>query len=417
MSISHPAVSAGHGDIDTAPAVRSVAAAAAAEARAPATPRVTIDLSAIAHNVRLLCRYAGDTPVMAVVKADAYNHGAVPVARTALAAGARELGVTTIDEALELRSAGIDAPILAWLHAPGADFAAAIAADVEIAISAPEQLAAVVSAAAGLGRTATVGVKVDSGLSRNGVPGDQWAAVAKDMAAAVDAGTVVFRTMFTHLAHADDPHHPVIDRQRERFDDAIAVFTAGGVAPQVRHISNTAATMTRPDLRYDLVRPGIAIYGLSPLPAGIPTSPIDGPTDLRPAMTLTAPVSLVKEIAAGEGVSYGHMWTAPTRTRVALIPLGYADGVVRALGGRLEVEINGCRYPGVGRVCMDQFVVHLGPTETGVRVGDTAVLFGSGTDGGPTAGEWADLLDTIHYEVITGIRGRVERRYREDAAL
>ena len=414
MSISHPAVSAGPGGVDDA---ADRASAPVGETTTPAAPLATIDLSAIAHNVRLLRRYAGDTPLMAVVKADAYNHGAVPVARTALTAGARELGVTTIDEALELRAAGIDAPILTWLHAPGTDFAAAIAADIEIAVSSREQLAAVVAAAGALGRTATVAVKIDSGLSRNGVPVDEWAPVADALAAAVGAAAVTFRSIFTHLAHADDPHHPVIDSQRQRFDDAIAVFTARGVAPAVRHISNTAATMTRPDLRYDLVRPGIAIYGLSPLPPGIPASPIEGPTDLRPAMTLSAPVSLVKEIAAGEGVSYGHMWTAPTRTRVALIPLGYADGVVRALGGRLEVAINGRRYPGIGRICMDQFVVHLGPTETGVRAGDTAVLFGAGIDGGPTAAEWADLLDTIHYEVITGVRGRVERRYREDAGL
>lgn len=382
------------------------------EHRTPsAGPRVTIDLPAIEHNVRLLRRYAGDTPLMAVVKADGYNHGAVAVARAAVAAGAAELGVTTIEEALQLRLAGISAPILAWLHPGNADFAAAIEADVEVAVSSSAQLRDVVAAAERVEKTATIGVKIDSGLSRNGVPPELWDAMATEVAAAVTRGTVRFRTIFTHLAHADDPHHPVIDRQRDRFDRAIAVFTEHGVPPEMRHISNTAATMTRPDLRYDMVRPGIAIYGLSPLPDDVPPAAIDEPAEFVPAMTLTAPVALIKDIDAGEGVSYGHRWTAPERTRVALIPLGYADGIVRALGGRLEVSINGRRYPGIGRICMDQFVVHLGPDATEVQVGDQAVLFGAGRDGEPTAAEWAELLDTIHYEIVTGIRGRVERRY------
>jgi alanine racemase len=208
------------------------------------------------------------------------------------------------------------------------------------------------------------------------------------------------------MVYADDPEHPTNDLQAQRFSDMLGQARDSGVRYEVAHLSNSPAAMTRPDLCYDLIRPGIAVYGLSPIPER-------GQMGLIPAMTLKCTVALVKSVRAGEGVSYGHTWVAPRDTTLALMPVGYADGVFRALSGRIHVLINGKLRRSVGRICMDQFVVDLGPAEAGVHEGDDAILFGPGTDGEPTAQDWADLLDTIHYEVVTSPRGRVRRVYRE----
>lgn len=363
-----------------------------------------IDLDAIAHNVGVLCAHAGDAAVMAVVKADAYNHGAVPVARAALAAGAAELGVTTVEEALALRAAGITAPVLSWLHTADTDFRAAIAADVELSVSSPRHLDAVVAAARAAGRTAVVTMKVDTGLNRNGVSATELDDLLAGLARAQAEGTVRMRGVFSHLAHADQPHHPVIDAQAAVLRDVVARAAGRGLRADRVHLSNSAATLTRPDLRFDMVRPGIALYGLSPVPEL-------GGFGLRPAMTLRARVALVKRVRAGGGVSYGHTWTAQRETTVALLPVGYADGVPRSLSGRFDVQIGERRYPQIGRVCMDQVVVDLGADPGPVAEGDAAILFGEGAGGGPVAQDWADALDTIHYEVVTGVRGRVVRTY------
>jgi len=362
---------------------------------------VVIDVAAIAHNVGVLRAHAPDAAVMAVVKANGYGHGAVVTARAALAAGSRELGVCTVAEALGLRAAGLAAPILSWLNTPGTDFGPALAAGVEIGVPSVAHLRSVAAAAAALGTRATVSVKVDTGLNRNGASSQEYPLLLAELREQVAAGTVRFRGLFSHLAHADDPRHRMIDIQRDRFLDAIALAKAQGLEPELAHLANSAATLTRPDLAFDMVRPGIAVYGLTPTPG------VDD-FGLRPAMTLRAPVALVKRVQAGEGVSYGHEWVAPRDTMAALIPLGYSDGVWRALGGRFDVALDGVRYRQVGRVCMDQFVVDLGP-ETSVREGDWAVLFGPGDRGEPTAQDWADLLGTIHYEVVTAPRGRVLR--------
>ncbi|WP_375154474.1 alanine racemase [Nocardia cyriacigeorgica] len=364
-----------------------------------------VDLDAIAHNVRILREHAGDAAVMTVVKADGYNHGAVEVGRAALAAGAAELGVTTISEAVHLREAGITAPILCWLNNSGADYGAGIAADIEIGISSMSQLRAVEAAARRLGRTATLTLKVDTGLNRNGVSVTEYRDVLTALRPLVDEQVLRFRAIFSHLAHADQPHHPTIDVQRDRFVDAIATAKEYGLVPEVTHLANSAAALTRPDLAFDMVRPGIAMYGLSPVPEL-------GDFGLRPAMTFQAEISLIKHVAAGEGVSYGHEWIAPHDTTVALIPAGYADGVSRRLGGRCEVWVRGARRPSIGRVCMDQMVIDLGDNLDGVAEGDTAILFGTGESGEPHAQDWADLLDTIHYEVVCSPRGRVVRRFR-----
>ncbi|MGX6508225.1 alanine racemase [Rhodococcus sp. SJ-2] len=378
--------------------------------RTPSTGRslpqaeAIIDLDAVAHNVRRLRDYVGDTAIMAVVKADAYNHGAVPVARAALAAGARELGVTTLAEGLELRAAGIDAPILSWLHTVDADYAPAIAAGIELGVSSPRHLAAIVAAAGSIGETAVITAKVDTGLNRNGVARNEWPEFVRDVARAQASGAVRLRGLFSHLAHGDELGHPEIDVQRDRLHQAADDLRRAALTPEVVHLANSAATVTRPDLRFDMVRPGIAIYGLTPIPE-------QGDFGLRPVMTLRTRVALVKKVSAGSGVSYGHRWVAPADTTVALLPMGYADGIRRNLSGRIDVLLGGRRRPQVGRVCMDQVVVDLGPDGGGVQEGDEALFFGDGRLGEPGAQDWAELLDTINYEIVTGIGGRTVRTY------
>ncbi len=363
----------------------------------------TVDLAAIAHNLRVVGSVAG-ADVLAVVKADGYAHGALPVARAAVDAGAIGLGVAHLGEALALRAGGITAPITAWLHVPDSDFSAAIAADVDIAVSSARQLDAVTAAAGLRGETATVTVKVDTGMNRSGVAPDEWDGFVDALGRAHAAGAVRLRGVMSHLARGDEPEHPANDEQGARLRAAVADLRAAGARPELVHLANSPASLTRPDLAFDAVRPGIALYGLNPVPE-------HSDADLIPAMTLRTRVSLVKRVAAGRGVSYGHAYVTPADTTVGVIPIGYADGVPRALSGRLRVRINGRDFPGIGRVCMDQFVVDLGPDGGGVAEGDEVEVFGSGADGGPTAHEWAQRTDTIDYEIVTGVGPRIARRY------
>lgn len=371
-----------------------------------AAAQAVVDLDAIAHNVRLIRERAGSAQVMAVVKADGYGHGAAQVGRAALAAGAAELGVATLDEALALRRDGVTAPVLAWLHAPGTDFAPALTADVQLGVSSVRQLNAVLDAANRTGRSAVVTLKVDTGLNRNGVSPAEFPALVDELRRAVADEAVRARGIMSHLACGDDPASPVNDLQAQRFSEFRTAARDAGVEFEIAHLCNSPAALTRPDLAYDMVRPGIAVYGQTPIPAS-------GDMGLRPAMTLKCTVALVRSISAGDGVSYGHTWIAERDTTVALLPIGYADGLFRGLSGRFEVLINGRRRPAIGRVCMDQFVVDLGPGPVDVAEGDEAILFGSGERGEQTAQDWAELLGTINYEIVTSPRGRVRRYYPE----
>lgn len=363
----------------------------------------TIDLAAISHNVGVLRERSG-TDVLAVVKADAYGHGAVPVARTVIAAGAVGLGVARLSEALALRAAGIDVPITAWLHAPSSDFAPAIGAGIDVAVSSARQLDAVVDAARAAGSTASVTIKVDTGLRRSGVAVEEWADFVDLTAKAVADNAIHLRSVMSHLACADEPDNPVNSMQSAVLDDAVADLARTGVRPEFVHLANSPAALTRRDLARDAVRPGIALYGRTPFPNSADFG-------LIPAMTLAAEVALVKRVRAGEGVSYGHTWVAERDSMIAVIPAGYADGVPRSMSGRIRVAINGEPFNGVGRVCMDQFVVDLGPQGGGVAEGDRAVLFGTGAHGEQTAHDWADATGTIDYEIVSGIGNRVVRRY------
>ncbi len=349
---------------------------------------------------------------MAVVKADAYGHGAIPVARAALSAGASWLGVAHISEALALRAAGIDAPLLAWLHTPDSNFAAAVAAGIDIGCSGWE-LGRIVAAAREQERPARVHLKVDTGLGRNGVTLAAWDSLLGEALEYQDQGLLRVVGIFSHLAVADEPERPETDAQLAVFRDILAMAQDAGVDPEVRHLANTPATLSRPDTHFDLVRVGLGIYGLSPFED-------QGAEDvgLRPAMTLRTVVAHCKDVPAGQGVSYGLNYRTAGPSTLGLIPLGYADGVPRiATGGPVRVAER--TYPVVGRIAMDQMVIDLGPLEVSAGgtslLGEEAVLFGDGADGGPTAEDWARAAGTNNYEIVTRISTRVPRRYINEA--
>lgn len=351
---------------------------------------VRVDLDAIRYNVGLL-RARTAAAFMAVVKADAYGHGLVPAARAAVDAGADWLGVATLTEALELRAAGLPGPVLAWLHAPGMPLHQGIAADIDLSANSVAQVAEVVAAAMAAGRAARLHLKIDTGLSRSGAPSEAWPEVLEAAAKAAADGHVEVVSVWSHLANADVPGHPSIDAQLAGYRDALEVAAQWGIAPSLRHLANSPATLTRPDTHFDLVRVGLACYGLSP---------VEGDTfGLRPAMSVRARIPLIKRVPAGSGVSYGHTHVTSTETGLALVPLGYGDGVPRSASNAAQVAINGRRYPLVGRVCMDQFVVDLGNDEA--AAGDEVILFGPGDRGEPTAGDWAAATGTINYEIVT----------------
>lgn len=375
---------------------------------APPLPRaeIVVDLGAIRHNVGRLREIVGEGPqVMVVVKADGYGHGMVPVARAAREAGADWLGVATLDEAMALRRAGDTGPLMCWLATPGEDYGPAVSAGVEVGAYSQAQLDEIAAAARSLGTTARVQLKVDTGLSRGGVPMADWAATLGHAARLQDQGHLEVTGIWTHPACADLPDHPANDAQEQVFRDAVAMAEEAGIRPQLRHFCNSAAAILRPSARFDLVRLGIAAYGLTPAPGVVSSEELG----LRPAMTLRGTVALTKTLAKGEGVSYGHTFVTDRETEVALVPLGYGDGIPRHASSTAEVGIAGERCPVLGRICMDQFVVEA----PGARVGDEVLLFGPGDRGEPTAQEWAEWCDTISYEIVTRIGGRELRRWED----
>ncbi|MGC5028860.1 alanine racemase [Micromonospora sp. DT229] len=362
---------------------------------------VRVDLDAIRENVSRLC--AGTSAeLMAVVKADGYGHGMVPAAHAALDAGAAWLGVCTLDEALALRAAGIEAPVLAWLLVPGLPLHTGIAAEVDLGVASLPQLEEMTEASRQARRPARVHLKIDTGLSRGGAILDDWPALLDAAAKAQADGLVEVVGVWSHFVYADMPGHPTTDRQLAVFHEGLAMVERAGLRPRYRHLANSAATLTRPDTHFDLVRPGLAVYGLSP---------VAGQTHgLRPAMTARARVMLTKRVPAGTGVSYGHTYTTGSDANLAVVPLGYADGVPRHASNTGPVQLGGRRRTISGRVCMDQFVLDCG--DDPVAAGDVATLFGSGAEGEPTADDWAEAVGTINYEIVTRFGStRVPRVY------
>lgn len=376
----------------------------------PATASAEIDLEALRANVDAIGRLVKEAEVMVVVKADGYGHGMLPCARAARQAGAAWLGVATPAEALVLRAAGDEGPVLAWLYGPHEDLTPLVAADVDVSVSAPVQLAALTAAAATVERRARVHLKVDTGLSRNGAPLSAWPELCAGAAEAEAAGALEVVAVWSHLAAADEPGHPSIAVQLEAFDAAYAQARAAGLQPR-RHLANSAAALTLPEARFDLVRVGIAAYGIDPAPGIAARAGVT----LRPVMRLRAALAAVKTIPAGRGVSYGWRWVAPESTTVGLVPLGYADGIPRHAGNRVQVGWRGTRVPERGTICMDQFVVDLG-VGASAEPGEEVVLFGPGDSGEPTAEDWAGWCGTIGYEIVTRVGARVPRRYQGQLA-
>ncbi|MEP7048142.1 MAG: alanine racemase [Ilumatobacteraceae bacterium] len=358
-----------------------------------------IDLGAIRHNLEVLRGVAAPAAVWAVVKAEGYGHGSVPVAKAAMDAGAAGLCVALVQEGLALRDAGLDCPILVLSEQPPSELVAAVSAGLELTVYSYWQLDAI--AVAG-GQRHPVHLKIDTGMRRVGAAVDDALGLAEAIA---ESPAVRLAGVCTHFAMADEPADPFTTMQLEAFDDVLKALVLAGHRPPVVHAANSAATLAVPAARFDMVRTGIAIYGISPSRA------LDLRTAaLRPALSLRARVAHVKEVRAGDRISYGLRHRFPADTIVATLPLGYADGVPRRLfAGGGEVLIGGRRRPIVGVVTMDQLMVDCGTDA--VAVGDEAVLIGTQEGESISVNEWGDRVGTIGYEVVCGISQRVDRRY------
>jgi alanine racemase len=379
---------------------------------------IVVDLAAIRHNVRVLRELVG-VPLIAVVKADGYGHGMVEAARAAREGGAEWIAAATVDEALQLREAGYGGPLLCWLMLPGTDLRRPVAEGIDLTAYSVAELDAIAAAAEAVGRRARVQLKVDTGLNRGGAPRATWADLFDHAREGERDGSWKITGLWSHFACSDEPDHPANDRQEQAFRAAVTLAEDCGLQPDLLHLANSAAAVLRPSSRFDAVRCGITVFGLDPAPGSTPD------LGLVPAMTVRTRLALVKELAPGDAVSYGHRWVADRPTTIGLVPLGYGDGVPRHAfqpgdsggpdgpGGRAEVAVGGKRRPIRGTICMDQFMVDLGGDPA--AVGDPVVLFGSGPDT-PTAQDWAEACGTISYEIVTRIGGRMTRTYVDSEA-
>jgi alanine racemase len=367
-----------------------------------AAAEALIDLGAVRDNVIALRRHVGQAALMAVVKADGYGHGLIPAAAAAAAGGADWLGVIRVPEALALRRAGLTMPILCLMSVPGGEHEDAIRQDVDLTASTAGLVAEISAAAERAGRPARLHLKVDTGMCRGGATMADWPAVVGAALAAEAEGRARVVGIWSHFACADVPGHPSVGAQLNVFREALAVAEGAGAKPELRHLANTPATLTLPHAWFDMVRTGGGIFGLSTLPGGPPAW-------LRPAMTVKSRLVQVKQVPAGSGVSYGHRYVTSSRSRLGVLPLGYAEGMPRG-PATLQVHARGARRLIAGTVSMNHVVVDFG--DEPVTEGDEVVLFGPGDAGEPTAQEWADALGTISYDIVTRFGGRVPRSYR-----
>ncbi|WP_229116765.1 alanine racemase [Actinomyces bovis] len=409
-----------------------------------ASAQAVVDLDAIAHNARVLAQAAG-TPWMAVVKAEAYGHGIFPVATTCLKAGATWLGVAQLAEALHLRELldadGVARPtgatptpaaprLLSWIMpvlsaaeaaAAGSPIRRALDAELDLSASTLSQLEAIVTAAQAQGQVARIHLKVDTGMSRAGAMLAELAPLARAASQAQAAGVVQVVGLWSHLSRADEPNSGSTEEHLRRFQAGEGMLAETGLHPQVRHLAATGGLLWHPVARLDLVRVGIGLYGLSPDPAVASSAELG----LRPAMRLESRLLQVKRIPAGQAVSYGGIWVAPTDRWVGLVPVGYADGIPRAAASQGPVWAAGRRTQVIGKVCMDQLVIDLGPAEANqgaaleppAQAGDPVVLWGDPArlPGVPTADDWATACGTINYEIVTRLGARIPRVYTCEA--
>ena len=376
--------------------------------------QLTIDLDAIAHNLATLrdrfaptdadgTKIAGarGPMVLGVVKANAYGHGIIEVAKTLAAANIDYLGVADIEEALQIRAAGIRVPILAWLHSPAEDFVAAVNAEIDLGLANTEQLNRVAQAARQTGRTARVHLKIDTGLGRNGSTLADWASLIRLAKLFVEDSLIEVVALFSHLSSTSEEDDL---RQIEKFNGAVEQARAAGLNFKLRHLTASDGSISYPQAHFEMVRLGVALYGLSPFADHHGTE-----YGLRPAMTASSLVVQTKRVGAGEGVSYGYLHRTTGETTLALVPIGYAEGLPRVLPGVAEVSINGNRFAINSRVAMDQFVLDVG--NANVEVGDRVVLFGDPATGAPSVDDLAAAASTINYEIVTRMGGRFKRTY------
>jgi alanine racemase len=359
--------------------------------------RVLVDLDALAHNLAAIRAHVR-VPVMAIVKANAYGHGLVPVALHLQAQGVEQLGVAFLEEGIALRKAGITVPILVLGGIFGPQVAEFIGNDLEVTVSSLDKLRQVEAAAEALGRKATIHLKIDTGMERIGVHSHT---AGPFIEAAVASRWCTLKGIYSHLACADDPASPMTALQVQRFAEACAHFGRLGAPMPLRHLANSGGVLHFPETWLDMVRPGILLYGVQPDPVSRRT------VDVRPALSLVSRVVYFKVVAAGRPVSYGATWAPAGDTRVVTVPIGYGDGYPRALSSRGEVLIRGRRHPIVGRICMDQFMVDIGHDSAWNE--DEVVLVGAQGDAAITVEAVAEAAGTIPYEILTGLNARIPR--------
>ncbi len=364
-----------------------------------------IDLAAIRENVTVLQDLAKNSEVMAVVKADAYGHGLIPTAKAARQGGANWLGTALLEEAIELRKAGDQGKILTWLGSPNDQWEKCVDLGIDVSVSSMEIAVSVIAGAKKCGKTAQVHIKVDTGLGRNGVSPKDLPELLDYLLDAKAQGLIEIVAVWTHFALADAPSSPTIMKQLEVLDESFKYISSKGIRNLMKHAANSAATLTAPHTHFDLVRPGIAVYGITPGGEVGPASEFG----LRPAMTLKAEVALVKELPKGHGISYGSEYVTSKDTKIALIPLGYADGVPRIAGNKGVVLANGKTFNVAGRICMDQFMIDIDDLD--LQAGDEVILFGDPAKNHPDVEQWAKASQSIGYEIITRLGPRVPRIY------
>jgi alanine racemase len=365
-------------------------------------PEAFIDLDAITANAAALAAHVGDAALMAVVKSDGYGHGMVPAAEAAVAGGARWLGVVQLADAIALRRAGLTVPVLCLAGAPGAPHTAAIAAGVDLTAGTVALVRQIAAAAQQAGVPARIQLEADTGMGRGGATSADWPDVVAAARQAERNGQARITGIWSHFACADMHGHESIPAQLSAFEAAVDLALRAGAEPEVRHMANTPATLTLPESYFDLVRPGGAIFGLSTLPGGAPGW-------LRPAMTVRARLIQTKRVPGGSGVSYGHRHVTTGPATLAVIPLGYNEGVPRLASSTAPVLVRGQRFTIAGTVNMNHTMVDVG--DLPAEAGDEVILFGPGDSGEPTAQEWADALGTLSYEIVTRFTGKIPRSY------
>jgi alanine racemase len=367
-----------------------------------------INLNAIESNLKFI-KGKTNAQLLAVVKADAYGHGLIPISKSAIEAGANWLGTALLEEAVTLRENGIKVPIIAWLTPCGEDFKSAINLNIDLSISSLEVLNEIIDSSAQLGKKPRLHIEIDTGMSRGGV-GDDWDSFVGEVSKLVKDDKISLVGVWSHFARADEPLEKMNSQQLSIFTDRVTKLINSGIKPEFLHIANSAAALTFKDSHKNIIRWGIGLYGLSPDVNNIGDSISIG---LKPAMKLKAKLNLVKKVKSGSTVGYGATAVVKQDTKLGVVTLGYADGIPRNANNLAGVFVCGKRAPLIGRVSMDQFVVDLG-IESLAKTGDEVIVFGAGNDGEYTIDEWAKACGTINYEIVTRIGPRVPRIYTRE---